>query len=134
VCSRKDVDIFVLNFPIKCALTDTRTQSAYTMLSNPLVLTSSSFIQPVVCHGQHLQTPPRLRPYHTRLTMVPDTAVMQIVSYDPVVAAAIVYLVVGSLISLPKLDTDSKIRMGFWFLISYLWGAWLGYIIGEAFK
>ncbi len=66
--------------------------------------------------------------------MVPDTAVMQIVSYDPVVAAAIVYLVVGSLISLPKLDTDSKIRTGFWFLISYLWGAWLGYIIGEAFK
>ena len=102
--------------------------------SNPLVLTSSTFIQPAVCHGQHPRTPPRLRPHHTRLTMVPDTAVMQVVSYDPVVAAAIVYVVVGSVISLPKLDTDSKIRTIIWFLFSYLWGAWLGHIIGEAFK
>jgi hypothetical protein len=100
--------------------------------SNPLVLTSSAFIQPAVCHGQHLRTPPR--PYHTRLTMVPATAVMQVVSYDPVVAAAIVYLIVGNLFALLKLDTDSKIRTGIWFLFSYLWGAWLGHIIGEAFK
>jgi hypothetical protein len=109
--------------------------TAYKMLSfesNPLVLTSSAFLQPAVCHGQHLRTPPR--PHHTRLTMVPATAVMQVVSDNPAVVAAVVYLIVGSLISLPKLDTDSKIRTGFWFLISYLWGAWLGGIIGEAFK
>ena len=111
--------------------------TAYKMLSfesNPLVLTSSAFLQPAVCHGQHPRTPARLRPHHTRLTMVPDTAVMQVVSDNPAVVAAIVYLIVGSLISLPKLDTDSRIRTGFWFLISYLWGAWLGHIIGEAFK
>jgi hypothetical protein len=101
------------------------------LLFNPIALTSSAFSQPVVCHGQHLLTP---RPYHTRLTMVPDTAIMQIVGDNPVVAAAIVYLIVGNLFALLKLDTDSKIRTGFWFLISYLWGAWLGHIIGEAFK
>jgi len=58
--------------------------------------------------------------------MVPDTAV---IINNPVLAAAAVYLIVGSVLSFLKLDTDSKICLLFWILLSYTYGAGLSYIM-----